>query len=296
VALARPAPELFGIDPAAWGGPDVLALSLAAARAAGLSVATLAPERDLDTPADAEALRDDPELGPLLRRGLARAPLVSVVVPVLDEAAALPVLLDHLAALEGRFEVVVADGGSRDGTPELARAHPSRPRVILERGGRALQMNAGAAAAGGDTLVFLHADTRLPQDAHRSLASSGADGGNFAIRFDGGDRFSSVLGAWYALQRRLGVYYGDSAIWLRRSVFEALGGFRSFPIMEDYDLARRLERGFRTACLSGPAVTSGRRWRALGVPRTVLSWLVIRWLFLAGVAPERLARLYRRVR
>jgi rSAM/selenodomain-associated transferase 2/rSAM/selenodomain-associated transferase 1 len=297
VALARPAPELFTtIDPVAWGGPDVLALSLAAARAAGLSVATLEPERDLDTPADAEALRDDPELGPLLRRGLDRAPLVSVVVPVLDEAAALPGLLDHLAALEGRFEVVVADGGSGDGTLELAAGHPAGPRVIREPGGRAAQMNAGAAAARGDTLVFLHADTRLPRDAHRSLASTGADGGNFAIRFDGGDRFSRVLGGWYALQRRLGVYYGDSAIWLRRSAFEALGGFRALPIMEDYDLARRLERGFRTACLPGPAVTSGRRWRALGVPRTVFSWVVIRWLFIAGVPPERLAGLYRRVR
>jgi rSAM/selenodomain-associated transferase 2/rSAM/selenodomain-associated transferase 1 len=296
LALARPAPELFAIDPAAWGGPDVLALTLAAARGAGLSVATLEPERDLDTPADAEALRDDPELGPLLRRGLDRTPLVSVVVPVLDEAAALPGLLDHLAALEGRFEVVVADGGSRDGTRELAAAHPSAPRVLEVRGGRAAQMNAGAAEARGDTLLFLHADTRLPPDAHRSLVSSSADGGNFALRFDGGDRFSRVLGAWYALQRRLGVYYGDSAIWLRRSAFESLGGFRPLPIMDDYDLARRLERGFRTACLPGPAVTSARRWRALGVPRTVFSWVLIRWLFVAGVAPEHLARLYRRVR
>jgi hypothetical protein len=126
--------------------------------------------------------------------------------------------------------------------------------------------------------------------------SSSADGGNFALRFDGGDRFSRVLGAWYALQRRLGMYYGDSAIWLRRSAFEALGGFRPLPIMDDYDLARRLERGFRTTCLPGPAVTSARRWRALGVPRTVFSWVLIRWLFVAGVAPERLARLYRRVR
>lgn len=221
-------------------------------------------------------------------------PLVSVVVPVLDEAAALPGLLDHLHELSGRFEVVVADGGSRDGTAALAAAHPLEPVVVEAPRGRAAQMNAGAAAARGELLVFLHADTRLPETAYRSLAASPAHGGNFAISFDGGDCFSRVLGAWYALQRRLGVYYGDSAIWLRRAVFDDLGGFGPLPIMEDYDLSRRLEKSFRTACLPGPAVTSARRWRALGVPRTVFTWVVIRWLFVAGVPPARLAGLYRR--
>jgi rSAM/selenodomain-associated transferase 2/rSAM/selenodomain-associated transferase 1 len=291
VASARPVPELFGIPPTGWGGPDVLEHSLAAAREAGLETCLLEPERDLDTPADAEHLLDDPELGGLLRRNL-----VSVVVPTLDEAVALPGLLDHMAGLEGRFEVIVADGGSRDGTPEAAASHALAPRVLRVAGGRAAQMNAGAAEARGGVLVFLHADTRLPAGAYRSLTASPAEGGNFAIRFDGADTFSRVLGAWYRAQRRLGVYYGDSAIWARREAFEALGGFRPLPIMDDYDLARRLERGFRTACLPGPAVTSARRWRALGVPRTVLSWVVIRWLFVAGVPPDRLAGLYRRAR
>jgi rSAM/selenodomain-associated transferase 2 len=295
LALARPLPELFAIEPQAWGGARVLELSLTAAWGAGRRTALIRPERDLDTPEDAAALeQDDPELAPLLRSG--REPLVSVVVPVLDEAAALPGLLDHLATLEGRFETVVVDGGSADGSVGLAAAHPSAPLVVQTSGGRARQMNTGAAAAHGDPIVFLHADTRLPPGAYRTLTTSAADGGNFAIHFDGGDRFSRVLGAWYGFQRRLGVYYGDSAIWLRRHAFEALKGFRDLPIMDDYDLARRLERGFRTACLPGPAVTSARRWRALGIPRTVLSWVVIRWLFLAGVSPARLARLYRRAR
>jgi cellulose synthase/poly-beta-1,6-N-acetylglucosamine synthase-like glycosyltransferase len=158
-------------------------------------------------------------------------------------------------------------------------------------------MNAGARAAGGDPIVFLHADTRLPRTAYTSLTATSAHGGNFALAFDGRDRFSGALTAWYRLQRRAGVYYGDSAIWLRRAAFETLGGFRPLPIMEDYDLARRLRRsGMRTACLPGPAVTSARRWAEQGIPRTVLSWVAIRWLFLAGVPPERLARLYRRVR
>ena len=295
LALARPLPELFAIDPQAWGGDRVLELSLAAAWGAGRRTALIHPERDLDTPADAAALEeDDQELRPLLRK--AREPLVSVVVPVLDEAAALPGLLDHLAGLQGRFETVVADGGSADGSAGIAAAHPSAPVVLRVGGGRARQMNTGAAAARGDPIVFLHADTRLPPRAYWALTTSAADGGNFAIHFDGGDRFSRVLGAWYRVQRRLGVYYGDSAIWLRRHAFEALEGFRELPIMDDYDLARRLERGFRTACLPGPVVTSARRWRALGIPRTVLSWVVIRWLFLAGVSPGRLARLYRRTR
>ena len=294
LGLARPMPELFAVDPGEWGGERVLELSLAAAWAAGHRTALIHPERDLDTPADAAALEDDPEIGELLRR--AHLPLVSVVVPTLDEAGVLPGLLDHLAVLDGRFEVIVADGGSEDGTAEMAAEHRSAPRVLPVEGGRAAQMNVAAAAGRGDPIVFLHADTRLPPTAYASLTTSPADGGNFAIRFDGGDMFSRVLGAWYRAQRRLGIYYGDSAIWLRRHAFEALGGFRELPIMDDYDLARRLERGFRTACLPGPVVTSARRWRALGVPRTILSWVVIRWLFIAGVPPVRLARLYRRAR
>jgi len=227
-------------------------------------------------------------------------PLVSVVVPVLDEASGMPALLDHLAGLPGRFEVLIVDGGSTDGTPELAVGHPSGPRVLRTPPGRAGQMNAGAREAAGELLVFLHADTRLPAGAYSSLRAALADfrvlGGNFALSFDGGDRFSRALGAWYRVQRRAGVYYGDSALWLRASTFAVLGGFRKLPIMEDYDLVRRLERIGRTACLPGPAVTSSRRWRAFGVPRTVASWVAIRWLWLAGMPAERLARLYRHAR
>ena len=226
-------------------------------------------------------------------------PLVTVVVPVLDEERALPGLLDHLAGLGGWLEPIVVDGGSRDRTVAVAEAHPLRPLVLRAGGGRAPQLNAGAAAASGTLLVFLHADSRLPADGLRSLAAAaraGRSGGNFALRFDGGDAFSRLLGAVYALQRRLGFYYGDSTIWARAEVFRALGGFRELPVMDDYDFARRLERHGGTACLPGPATTSARRWRRLGVPRTVLSWVAIRWLFVAGVPPERLGSLYRRVR
>jgi rSAM/selenodomain-associated transferase 2 len=227
-------------------------------------------------------------------------PLISIIVPVLDEARALPALLDDLAQLDGRWEVVVADGGSRDASLAIAAAHPTAPSVVSTRPGRAWQLNGGAQTAHGDVLVFLHADTRLPPGAYASLVRTLADrdvvGGNFALRFDGGDRFSRLLGGWYALQRRAGIYYGDSAIWLRRDAFGRLGGFRALAIMEDYDLARRLERAGRTACLPGPAVTSARRWQRAGLVRTIASWVLIRWLFLAGVPPHRLVRLYPTIR
>ena len=220
---------------------------------------------------------------------------VSVVVPVLDEEAAIPDLLAHL---DPRFEVIVADGGSADASRDIAAAHGAI--VVDAARGRAAQQNAGARAATGDALVFLHADSRLPADAYSSITAALSApvvvGGNFALRFDGDDAFSRVLGAWYAVQRRLGVWYGDSTIWVRADVFWALGGFPALPIMEDYGFVRALRGTGATRCLPGPATTSSRRWRALGVRRTVVSWVVIRWLYLLGVPAPRLASLYRTVR
>jgi len=226
--------------------------------------------------------------------------LVSILIPTLDEERELPQLLSDLAELPGRWEVIVVDGGSHDATTKLARSHDV-PAVVLDaRGGRAAQLNAGARAATGDVLLFLHADSRLPCDAYASLAHAwrmdGVAGGNFDLRFAGGGLFERVLGAVYALQRRHGYYYGDSSVWVRREAFEALGGYREIAIMDDYDFVRRLERSGRTRCLPGPAMTSSRRWRSIGIVRTVLAWFVIRWLYVAGVSPERLVRLYRVVR
>jgi rSAM/selenodomain-associated transferase 2 len=225
---------------------------------------------------------------------------VSVVVPTLEEETTIVRVLDHLAALRPPPQVIVADGGSRDATVGLARGHPLAPTVLLSSRGRARQMNAGAAQATGELLVFLHADTRLPPGAGAALASLAGRrevvGGNFALRFDGPGAFPRLLGAWYALQRRWGVFYGDSVILVRASAFRRLGGYPDVPIMEDLLMARAMRRLGPTRCLPGPAVTSSRRCRHQGIPRTVASWVLVRWLFAAGVPARRLARLYPPVR
>ena len=226
-------------------------------------------------------------------------PDVSVVVPVYDEEAELPDLLDDLASRPGDFEVVVVDGGSTDATRRIAQDHPLGVRLVDSRQGRAHQLNAGAGLAQGAVLLFLHADTRLPGDAIPQVMAAverGVDGGNFDLVFDGRDRFSRVNERVRRFERRHGIYYGDSAIFCRREVFTALGGYRPLSIMEDYDFARRLERTHHTTCLPVPVVTSARRWRERGVVRTIAVWSTIRWLYLAGVPADRLARLYRHVR
>lgn len=230
--------------------------------------------------------------------GTAPGPLISVIVPTFEEERALPGALDRLASLPGRWEVLVADGGSGDGTVEIATARGVR--VIAEGEGRPAQLNAAARASGGEVLLFLHADSRLPPGAYASLAEALADpgivGGNFVLRFDGDDWFAFFMTVFYWLHRRARRYYGDSSVWLRRETFERIGGFRTVPFMDDYDLVRRLEADGRTACLPGPAFTSPRRWRELGLARTILSWTVLRLLFRLGVRPEAVGALYRRVR
>ena len=302
IGLRARADAAFALPVHEWGGPGVLELSVAAAADAGLAVSVLgSEEHDLDVPADAAHALADPRTPAVIRAALGRpGPLVSVCVPTLREAGQIGALLDHLAALDGCWEVIVADGGSGDATVAIARAHPRADHVLEHRGGRAAQLNAAAAVARGELVLFLHADSRLPPAAYAALSAAHADpglvGGNFALRFDGGDRFSALLGLCYAAQRRRGFYYGDSSVWVRRSVLEALCGHRELAIMDDYDFVRRLEAHGRTAALPGPAVTSARRWQAMGIARTLLSWWLIRWLYVAGVSPRVLRHLYRVVR
>jgi len=225
--------------------------------------------------------------------------VVSVIIPVLQEEEALPRVLDHIAALPGEFEVVVSDGGSTDATCEIAEAHAVGATVVHAERGRGRQLNAGAAQARGDILLFLHADTRLPRNAYAALVRAverGASGGNFDLMFDGGGVFAAFLGGIYRAQRYARVFYGDSAIWSTRATFDRIGGYYDIPVMEDFEFAKALFRTKRLVRLPGPAVTSSRRWRKAGIGRTLATWIAIRYLYLLGVSPDRLVKLYRVVR
>lgn len=236
-----------------------------------------------------------------LSSATAKPPLrVAIVIPTLDERAALQVCLPRALALSP--EVVVSDGGSRDGTVELARELGAR--VVSgppgSRPGRGEQLNRGAAASDAPALLFLHADTRLPAaaiDEIRRALAGGAPGGGFRIAFDPAPwkmRLAArLINARTAIT---GTPLGDQSQFATRRAFETLGGFCPWPILEDLDFARRLRRLGRPAILDGPSTTGARRFLRHGVVRTVsTNWLI--WgLFFCGVAPARLARLYEKIR
>jgi rSAM/selenodomain-associated transferase 2 len=227
---------------------------------------------------------------------------LSIIIPALDEAERIAALLTGLQALRARgAEVIVVDGGSTDATPTLAV--PLADRVISAPRGRARQMNAGAAQARGEALLFLHADTTLPDDADRHILDSLRQGkhgrgkrvwGRFDVRINGRARTLRMVAALMNLRSRLtGIATGDQALFTTRAAFESVGGFPDQPLMEDIELSRRLLTRSRPACLPGPAITSGRRWETRGVWRTIFLMWRLRWLYARGVAPARLAERYR---
>ena len=225
----------------------------------------------------------------------ARAGALAIVVPMLDEAATLPALLVHLAGWRARgCEVVLVDGGSRDDSVEMARA--AGFRVLIAERGRARQMNAGAQACGRALMLFLHADTRLPEAADAMVCAALAvqAWGRFDVHIDGRPRMLRVVAALMNLRSRLsGIATGDQAIFVRRDVFEAVGGFPDQPLMEDIELSCRLLRVSRPACLRARVRTSGRRWEQRGVWRTIALMWRLRWAYWRGVPAERLAEAYR---
>lgn len=222
--------------------------------------------------------------------------MISIVIPTLNEASRLPKLLAQLACQELPMEMIVVDGGSGDETVLVARHYGAR--VLSSARGRGRQIRAGAAAAQGDTLLFLHADSRFPDGGLARIietleADPGIVGGNFRLLFDGDDGFSAWLNGFYRWIRSLGLYYGDSAVFVRRPVYDALGGMRPIALMEDYDFNRRMERFGRTCCIADPPlVTSSRRFRGRRPAAIVGGWLTIHLLFYLGVSPDWLARLY----
>jgi rSAM/selenodomain-associated transferase 2 len=231
-----------------------------------------------------------PELSPEL------SPEVSIVVPTLDEAAGLAAHLEGLQPLRERgCEVVVVDGGSRDATLEIAR--PLADVVLSAPRGRGTQLNAGARAARGDLLLFLHADTRLPPGAveaiRGALAGGKRDWGRFDVEIEGRHPLLRVVARCIGWRSRLsGIATGDQAIFVRRSRFESAGRFPEIPLMEDLALSTTLRRAGRPACLRLRVVTSGRRWESRGVLRTILLMWWLRFLFWLGRDPASLARRY----
>lgn len=224
-------------------------------------------------------------------------PALSIVVPMLNEAANLPALIAHLSIWRERAcEVVLVDGGSDDGSVELARA--AGLRVIDSARGRALQMNAGAALCGGEILLFLHADTRLPDAADvavcHALTSPARHWGRFDVRIEGRPAMLRVVAAAMNLRSRLsGIATGDQAIFVRRALFEAVGGFPELALMEDIALSARLRRQWRPVCLRQRVRTCGRRWEQRGVWRTIVLMWRLRWAYWRGVPAERLAEAYK---
>ena len=218
---------------------------------------------------------------------------LTVVVPVLNEASVLAASLQALAPLRrAGHEVIVVDGGSEDASAAIAAALADR--VLQAPRGRAAQMNAGARAASGDVLVFLHADTRLPADAEKSVATASMQHawGRFDVEIEGRHPALRLVAAAMNLRSRLtGIATGDQAMFVRRADFP---GFPEIALMEDVALSRLLKRLGRPACLASRVRTSGRRWESRGVLRTVLLMWRLRLLYALGVAPERLARRYNR--
>jgi len=229
----------------------------------------------------------------------AEVPAISIVMPVLDEAAGIERTLAPLQVWRrAGTELVVVDGGSVDRTRELAT--PLCDRLIVAERGRAAQMNAGAAASRGRLLLFLHADTSLPAEA-RALLEDCALGpeawGRFDVRLDGRHPLLGVIAALMNWRSRVtGVATGDQAIFVTRALFERCGGFPPLPLMEDIALSKRLRREWRPRCLRARVTTSGRRWEQGGVPRTVLLMWGLRLAYFLGVDANHLARWYRQVR
>jgi len=221
---------------------------------------------------------------------------LSIVLPVLNEAAGLGAALQALAPLRARgAELIVANGGSSDQSTALALAGSAQ--VVNAPRGRALQMNAGAAQASGDVLLFLHADTVLPDSADALISEALASGspvwGRFDVTITGRPRMLRLIAALMNLRSRLtGIATGDQAMFMTRVAFEAVGGFPDQPLMEDIEMSRRLLHLSRPACLSAKVQTSGRRWESRGVWRTVLLMWRLRFAYWRGASPERLAELY----
>ncbi|HHJ39473.1 MAG: glycosyl transferase [Methylothermaceae bacteria B42] len=218
----------------------------------------------------------------------------SIIIPAYQEAETIETCLKSLQLLRDRAEIIVVDGGSHDNTVELSK--PWADRVILASRGRARQMNAGVALTQGEILIFLHADTRLPPGALEAI-HQGLQGhrqwGRFDIELEGKPPFLKVIASMMNLRSRLsGIATGDQVIFVKKEAFEKAGGYPDIPLMEDIALSKRLKQLSNPLCLRHKVTSSGRRWEAFGVGRTILLMWWLRLLYFIGISPANLAALY----
>ncbi len=220
----------------------------------------------------------------------------SVIIPTLNEAHQIAERVTHVRRLNKEAEIIVVDSASTDGTPDIAQAAGATVFMSAEPG-RGQQLKAGADKARADVIIFLHADTHLPVtafiDIDRELSDETKIGGNFRVLFDGDSAFAEWLNNFYAWFRSKGLYYGDSVIFLRRSVYHELGGIMPLTVMEDYDLSRKMERLGGTVCIEeNPVVTSSRRFKNRHPAAIFMGWCVLHGLYYIGVSTRALGWVY----
>jgi rSAM/selenodomain-associated transferase 2/rSAM/selenodomain-associated transferase 1 len=275
-----------------WGTGKVLSQTLQTARESGLGFSLLESLADVDRPVDLHHWQ-------VIKRAAAKskpAPKISIIMPVLNEASAIVRALSHLEDV-ANLEVIIVDGGSTDETSVLAGSRGAK--VIQSNPGKAVQMNTGAKAAAGDILVFLHADTLLPEDFNHLIVSAlnqtGVVAGAFRLAIDSTLAGIRIIERMANLRSRfLQLPYGDQALFMPKALFVEIGGFPELPIMEDFILIRRLKHKGKIMIVPAAVVTSPRRWMHMGIFKT---WLINQLIIVAyylGIPPERLNRWYRR--
>jgi rSAM/selenodomain-associated transferase 2 len=222
--------------------------------------------------------------------------MISIIIPTLNEAESLPGLLASLSRSKVAHEVIVCDGGSSDKTVSIAQNFNTK--VLTSAPGRGIQLSAGTSISNGELILFLHADTRLHSDALERLETILIEkpdivGGNFRVFYDDKSPFCRFVEFLCRSMRTIGMYYGDSGIFVRRHVYDAIGGIRPIEIMEDVDFVLRLEKSGKTCCISDiPLTTSTRRFKRSSPLSLIIMWVRMHILFACGVSTRYLARIY----
>lgn len=219
---------------------------------------------------------------------------ISIIIPVLNEETNLARLSDHLQTLAQLHEIIIVDGGSRDNT--LSVAYQLTDKVIVSHPGRAVQMNSGAEIASGEVLLFLHADTFLPEDGLQIISALSSEKnvwGRFDVRLSGKRFVFRLIEALMNLRSCVtAIATGDQAIFIERNLFQHVGGFPEIALMEDIEISRRLKKIVKPLCIKQKVITSSRRWEKNGVVATVLLMWKLRLYYFFGMSPEKLKQLY----